>query len=347
MATTTHAERAASGEHRVDGDRLYRLLHAEVSDAGCLRPAPVQSAVHGALVLLGYAAAYTALLTGPGTAIRVLALAALAFLCVQAGFIAHEAGHGAITRHRRVRAAIGHVFNTLLTALCFSYFRHIHRRHHPHCNDRGRDPDMQSSFFSMYPESARTKRGLGKLISRHQSFLIWILVSLQPFTLKLDSMQFLWRNPQSTRVDQIFLALHFMLWLAVPAAILGPPAALLNYASMSLLTGPYLGVIFLVNHIGTRIIEPHDSISFFMQEVSTTRNLGSSRLHDVFFGGVNNHIEHHLFPSVPTARLRTARTITRAFCRRHGVPYREMSWRAAAREVTQHFRAMSAFVPRS
>jgi len=67
----------------------------------------------------------------------------------------------------------------------------------------------------------------------------------------------------------------------------------------------------------------------------------------VFFGGINNHIEHHLFPSVPTARLRTARTITRAFCRRHGVPYREMSWRAAAREVTQHFRAMSAFVPRS
>lgn len=347
MATTTDAERAASGERRVDGDRLYRLLHAELSDAGCLRPAPVQSAVHGALVLLGYAAAYTTLLTGPGTAIRVLALAALAFLCVQAGFVAHEAGHGAITRNRRVRAAIGQVFNTLLTALCYSYFRHIHRRHHPHCNDRGRDPDMQSSFFSMYPESARAKRGFGKLISRYQSCLIWILVSLQPFTLKLDSMQFLWRNPQTTRVDQILLGLHCMLWLAVPAAVLGLPAALLNYALMSLLTGPYLGVIFLVNHIGTRIIEPHDSISFFMQEVSTTRNLGSSRLHDVLFGGINNHIEHHLFPAVPTARLRMARPITRAFCRRHGVPYREMSWRTAAREVTQHFKAMSAFVPRS
>src|SRR5687768_5293276 len=81
MATTTQAERAASGEPRVDGDRLYRLLHAELSDAGCLRPAPVQSALHGTLVLLGYATAYTTLLTGPGTTIRVLALAALAFLC--------------------------------------------------------------------------------------------------------------------------------------------------------------------------------------------------------------------------------------------------------------------------
>ena len=33
----------------------------------------------------------------------------------------------------------------------------------------------------------------------------------------------------------------------------------------------------------------------------------------------------HLFPSIPTARLRTARSVTREFCRRHGIFYREMS----------------------
>jgi hypothetical protein len=47
---------------------------------------------------------------------------------------------------------------------------------------------------------------------------------------------------------------------------------------------------------------------------------------------------------MPTARLRTARRITREFCCRHAIPYREMSWLEAAREVTRHFRAMSAFV---
>jgi hypothetical protein len=48
---------------------------------------------------------------------------------------------------------------------------------------------------------------------------------------------------------------------------------------------------------------------------------------------------------MPTARLRRARRITREFCRRHGIAYREMSWVEAAREVTRHFKAMSAFVP--
>src|SRR5207248_5110835 len=90
-----------------------------------------------------------------------------------------------------------------------------------------------------------------------------------------------------------------------------------------------------------------EPISFFMQQLSTTRNLGSSRLHDFVFGGVNNHIEHHLFPSMPTARLRAARPIVRAFCHRHGLVYRETSWLAAARDVMRHFEAVSPFVPRS
>ena len=130
-----------------------------------------------------------------------------------------------------------------------------------------------------------------------------------------------------------------------PVLLLGAADALLNYALMTVLIGFYTGMIFVVNHVGTRVIEPDESISFFQQEISVTRNLGASRLHDFVFGGVNNHIEHHLFPSMPTARLRSARRITRAFCRRHGIAYREMSWFAAAHEVTRHFNAMSAFVP--
>lgn len=346
MKSTWQAASSMEAGHPPRGDRLYRTLLAELSHAGCFRPTTARTAVYGAFILLGYAAAYVTLLGRPGLAVHALALAALAFFGVHAGFLAHEAGHGAVTRDRRAAAWVGQVFNTLLTALCYSYFCHIHRRHHPHCNDRARDPDMQSGFFSMYRQSAQEKTGLGKLISRHQSVLIWILVWLQPFTLKIDSMRFLRQNPRATRMDQIVLGLHFALWFVPPVLVLGLPVALANYALMSLLAGPYLGVIFLVNHIGTRVIEPDEPISFLMREISTTRNLGASRLHDFLFGGINNHIEHHLFPSIPTARLRAARPIVRDFCQRHGIGYREMSWPAAARDVTRHFKAMSAYVPR-
>ena len=335
---------AASRDVR-HGERLHRMLVAELSAAGCFRPAAARSAACGAFILTCYAACYATLLTGPGVAARAAAIVALAFISMQAGFLSHEAGHGAITRDRRVADLLGQVFHTLLTALCYSYFRHIHRLHHPHCNDRGRDPDMQSEFVSLYLQSALTKTGLGRLISRHQAVLVWILIGLQGFTLKIDSLQFLRRNPRSTRVDQCVVLLHYALWLVPPVLLLGLADALLNYALMTVLIGFYTGMIFVVNHVGTRVIEPDEPISFFMHEIGVTRNLGASRLHDFLFGGVNNHIEHHLFPSMPTARLRSARRITREFCRRHGIAYREMSWLAAAREVTRHFNAMSAFVP--
>jgi fatty acid desaturase len=324
-------------------DRLHRTLLAELARAGCFQPATARAVGFGAFVAAGYGAAYAALLTDPGLASRLLALAAAAFFSVQAGFIAHEAGHGALTRDRRLAGLIGQVCHTVLTGLSFSYFQHIHRRHHPHCNDRGRDPDMQSEFVSMYRESALAKTGLGRLVTRHQAPLVWLLIGLQGFTLKIDGLCFVRRHPRRTRGDQLALGLHAALWLAPPALLLGMPGALLNYLLMTVLIGFYVGAIFMVNHVGTRVIEPGEPLSFFEQELAVTRNLGASRLDDLVFGGVNNHIEHHLFPSMPAAHLRRARRITREFCRRHGIAYREMSWLAAAREVTRHFRAMSAF----
>lgn len=336
---------STAAAHVRRGDRLHRLLIAQLSSAGCFRPATLRCAAYGAFILACYAAGYATLLSNPGLGLRALAIAALAFISVHAGFVAHEAGHGAITRHRGVAMLLGQVFHTLLTGLSSSYFRHIHGLHHPHCNNRGRDPDMQSEFIAMYEQSALSKTGLGKLISRHQAFLIWILIGLQGFALKIDGLWFVRRNPRSTRVDQFFLSLHFALWSVPPVLVLGLQAAWLNYSLMTVLIGFYVGTIFVVNHLGTRVIEPDESISFFMQEIGVTRNLGASRLLDFVFGGLNNHIEHHLFPSMPTARLRTARRITGEFCRRHGIAYKEMSWLEAAREVTRHFKAMSQLVP--
>jgi fatty acid desaturase len=329
---------------REHAERLRRLLAAELSAAGCFRRAPARSAVFGAAILAGYAAAYAVLLSAPGWPLRLAAISALAFLSVQAGFLAHEAGHGALTSDRRVAGLVGQVFNTLLTGLCYSYFQHIHRAHHPHCNQRAHDPDMQSELFGLYAQSARAKRGLGRLVARRQAPLLWLLIGLQGLTLKLDSVRFLARNWRATRADQVALLGHCALWCA-PVLALGCADAWVNYSLMTMLIGGYTGSIFVVNHIGTRVIEPHEALPFMLHEIAVTRNLGASRLDDFVFGGLNNHIEHHLFPSMPTARLRAARGITREFCRRHRIAYREMSWLAAARQVTRHLKSMAEQVP--
>ena len=322
------------------GERLHRALAAELSAAGCFRRAPFRSASFGSAILAGYASAYALLLTAPSLPLRLAAIAFLSFLCVQAGFLAHEAGHGALSSNRRLASLVGQVFNTLLTGMCYAYFQHIHREHHPHCNESKCDPDMQSEILSLYAESAHAKRGFGRLVTRAQALLIWILIWLQGLSFKMDSLCFVARNLRTTRADQLVLVVHALLWSA-PVALLGLADACLNYSLMTLLIGGYTGSILVVNHIGTRVVGPDESLPHLPHQIAVTRNLGTSRFADFFFGGMNNHIEHHLFPSMPTVRLRTARRITREFCRRHGIAYREMSWLAAAREVTRHFKSMS------
>src|SRR4051812_37800054 len=258
---------------------LHRALVADLSAAGCFRRAPMRSVAFGAAMLFGYAGAYAVLLAGPALPLRAGAIALLAFLWVQAGFLAHEAGHGALTGNRRLASCVGQVFNTLLTGMCYAYFQHIHRAHHPHCNERARDPDLQSAILSMYAESAYAKRGFGRLVTLKQGLLIWILIWLQGLSFKIDSLRFVMRNLRSTRVDQLVLVAHAALWSA-PVAVLGLTDAWMNYSLMTLLIGGYTGSIFIVNHVGTRIIEPHESVPFLLHEIAVTRNLGASRLED-------------------------------------------------------------------
>jgi fatty acid desaturase len=323
------------------GKILEIQLRHELKSAGCFSPAPIQQALHMVVVVSLYAAGYITLLTQPGLGVRIASLVLLAFISVQAGYIAHEAGHKAITRQRWLADSIGLFFNTFLTALCYSHFQKIHVCHHSHCNERDRDIDMQSDIFSLYPEAnLKNTSRIGRFISRYQAYLIWPLVSIQGFSLKVDSIQTLRRNPRNTRVDQVVLGLHFLLWFGLPVYILGWADATINYALMTWFIGPYLGSVFLVNHIGTHVVNPGEKMPGFVQKLITTRNLGNSRIEDIYFGGMNNHIEHHLFPSMPSVRLRKARLIIKAFCMQYGLGYREMSWRNAAGEVFTHLNRM-------
>lgn len=326
----------------VNSADLRRLLKAELSSANCFAPAPLQQTLHIIALFAAYAAGYALLLTDPGAIARVATLALLAFVSVQAGFVAHEAGHGAITRKRWVAVAIGQFLNTFLTALCYSHFQKIHVCHHRHCNNQDRDIDMQSAIFSLYPDAKQHKStAFGRFITRYQAYLIWPLVTLQGFSLKVDSLKTLYQNPRKTRTDQVVLLLHFALWFGLPVHVLGFADALLNYALMTWFIGPYLGSVFLVNHIGTHEVRTADRMNGFMQQLATTRNLGDSRFADFLSGGMNNHIEHHMFPSIPSVRLRKARPIVEAFCRRHSLEYRKTRWLPALRDVFVYLRDIS------
>lgn len=55
------------------------------------------------------------------------------------------------------------------------------------------------------------------------------------------------------------------------------------------------------------MVEEGTELDFLRRQVLTSRNVDGGALTDVFMGGLNYQIEHHLFPSMPTPPWRRPR----------------------------------------
>lgn len=59
-------------------------------------------------------------------------------------------------------------------------------------------------------------------------------------------------------------------------------------------------------------------------------------------GGLNHEIEHHLFPSMPTASQRRARELVREYCAEIGVAYHETTLVGSWVETLRHLHRAGA-----
>ena len=55
-------------------------------------------------------------------------------------------------------------------------------------------------------------------------------------------------------------------------------------------------------------------LDFLTRQVVTARNIKSGFLNDFLFGGLNYHIEHHPFPTIPRNRLKETKKMIEPFC---------------------------------
>ena len=113
------------------------------------------------------------------------------------------------------------------------------------------------------------------------------------------------------------------------------------------LFGLYMGAVFAPNHKGMPLIANGCTLDPLQRQVLTSRNVRSHPITDFMFGGLNYQIEHHLFPQIPRNRLKDTQRVVRAFCRAHGIPYREVGLLASYRETFCHLSRVSASLCKS
>ena len=91
---------------------------------------------------------------------------------------------------------------------------------------------------------------------------------------------------------------------------------------------------------GSRESAREAKVDFLSRQVLTSRNIRGGKGMNIFMGGLNYQVEHHLFPSMPRSNLRKAQPIVQAYCREMQISYTETSLYGSYAAALRHLHAL-------
>lgn len=282
--------------------------------------------VFGALTLALGGAVAGAILLGDSW-FQLLIAAALGLLFTQFAFLAHEAAHGQIFASRRRNERWGRFIAVFVVGLSYSWWVNKHTRHHAFPNVEGKDPDIEKDTISFVESDARASRGVVRWITQRQGYLFFPLLTLEGLNLHRYTVQTLFG---AGRVKGRALELSLFLGrTAVYLAVLFwlmPPLMVLAFLGVQLAVfGVYMGASFAPNHKGMPVLPKNLRVDFLQRQVLTSRNIRGGWWMDMLMGGLNNQIEHHLFPNMARPHLRASKRLVQEYCEREEIPYTQAS----------------------
>jgi fatty acid desaturase len=333
-AKATYVELGVADRPRRGSD--YAALSRLIRQDGLLKRRPRYYTAKIAIMAVLYLAGWAAVVALGASWYQLLAAVYLAAVFGQLGFVGHEAGHRQIFRSRRANDIAGLALGNLLIGLSFGWWTGKHNRHHAHPNQLGKDPDLNIPVIAFTAGQAADRRGMRRLIVRYQAYLFFPMLLLEAVSMHVISIGSVLAGPARPgrrAVEGALLLVHFAGYLVLVALVMTPVQAIAFILVQQGLLGVYLGCAFAPNHKGMLVLGEQDNLDFLRRQVLTSRNVSGGPLVETLLGGLNYQIEHHLFPSMPRPSLRRCRSLVRAFCAQHELPYSELNLVASYAQV--------------
>jgi fatty acid desaturase len=303
----------------------FASLSQRIVSAGLMRRRPGYYLARIGLVAALYVAGWVAFAVVGDSWYQLVVAPFLAIVFAQLALVAHDIAHRQVFRTRQLSEITGLIAGNLGVGMSYGWWMDKHTRHHANPNHEQRDPDVVPDVLVWSTRQARVSRGVPRLLGRWQAYLFFPLLTLEAFSLHLNSVKALGRPVLRQRwAEAGLLFLHFAVYLAALLLVLSPVKALVFLTVQQGLFGLYLGCTFAPNHKGMEMLaEDGEQRDFLRRQVLASRNVRGGHLINTLLGGLNYQIEHHLFPSMPTPNLRRAQPIVRDYCVEVGVAYTE------------------------
>lgn len=316
----------------------FEELRAEVRALGLdrRRAAPILRII--ALHLVVFAVAVAAYIAIDALWYRACCLVVMCAAAIGIGTHTHTSAHHATSERRWLNATLtyfGYPFFGGFSACWWVYKHHV--IHHPAPNVVGVDADADlSPYFALTEAEVARSRGLRRLWYRLQWLVFPFALLFNYLNIVAQSWVFLvgrLARGQGRRsallLDLALMILHVVLSIGVPAIWLGLPGAvvlhLLRYAGH----GVGLFLVLAPGHFPAEAVvlarRPGPG-EFARLQVTATTNFTAGVIGRLICGGLEQQIEHHLFPNVSPIHYPRLGALVRRFCAESGLPYHEASW---------------------
>lgn len=293
--------------------------------------------------LTGWIGSYLLLLFGHfDPAINYLLWALAGFFMVQVSVnIGHDAIHGAYSGKKWVNGLLSHTFN-LNGASAYMWNKMHNQAHHTYTNIEGFDEDI-----SPIPVIRLTTQAKLNKFNRFQhiyAFFFYTLATISWVFIK-DYVKFFknevgnYNGAPHPRKEYFYLffykILNYTLFLVLPLLLIPQfwGHTLGGFLLMHAVAGFFLAIIFMLAHV---VEETHFPIpdqtgrmenSWAVHQLYTTANFsGNSPIAAFLTGGLNQQVEHHLFPNVCSIHYPALGKIVKETAREFNHPYFELSF---------------------
>ncbi len=330
---STPGVRGRSAQRHVS---TYSELLRRAQEAGLMERRHGAYALRIGLTMTALAATVAGVVLVGDSWYQLLLAAVLAFVLTQVAFLGHDAAHRQIFRSLPANEWAALTLTGLLSGLSYTWWMSKHSRHHGSPNQVDKDPDIASKVLVFTKEAGDARRGLVTRLTARQGTLFIPLLLLEGVNLHVHGVRELLTRRSSTRrvwVERAFVGIRLLGYVGALFAFLPPGKAAAFLGIQVGLFGLFLGGSFAPNHIGMPIVPREAKLDFLHRQVVMSRNISGGWLTDLVMGGLNYQIEHHLFPNMPRINLPAVRPMVRAHCQAHGVPYTEVSFWAAYRQL--------------
>ncbi|MCC9138978.1 fatty acid desaturase family protein [Pontibacter silvestris] len=282
----------------------------------------------------------------------------LGICCALIGFnIGHDAIHGSFSASRKVNKALSFTFN-LIGASPYVWSLTHNIVHHTYTNIPGHDEDIEVApgLIRLHPDDKLNK------VQRFQHLYAFGLYSLSSLSwvLRKDYVKFFQKkigqhptlnHPRREYFNLFFYkAIYYFLFMVLPLLVLQITwwQFVIGFVGMHLAEGLVMGLVFQLAHVveGTDFPLPNEKgnmeEAWADHQMRTTANFATrSRLAGFLLGGLNQQIEHHLFPKVCHIHYPAISGIVRQTAQEFGLPYIENP--TFFKALQSHYRMLKKF----